>query len=148
MNEGDLAVRNHVYRRFVELGRAPRLEELAEELGLSEDGMYAALRRLHDEHALVLEREESVRIRMANPFSAVQTPHRVEAAGRWWFANCAWDAFGVLAALGVDGHVASSCSDCAEAIELDVRDGRPADGPEVVHLLVPAARWWADIVFT
>jgi hypothetical protein len=32
---------------------------------------------------------------MLNPFSAVETPHRVEAGGRSWFANCAWDALGI-----------------------------------------------------
>ena len=97
MDERDLALRNHVYRRFVELGRAPTLSEIAGELGLSPTEAEAGLRRLHDAHALVLERDRP-EIRMANPFSAVPTPHRVEAAGRSWHANCAWDAFGIPAA--------------------------------------------------
>ena len=42
---------------------------------------------------------------MANPFSAVPTPYRVQADGRSWFANCAWDAFGICAALHVDGRI-------------------------------------------
>ena len=49
---------------------------------------------------------------MAHPFSAVPTVHRVRAAGRSWYANCAWDAFGVLAALDVNGRVSSTCADC------------------------------------
>jgi hypothetical protein len=86
---------------------------------------------------------------MLAPFSAVPTPYRTRARNRWWYANCAWDAFGVLAALGGDGHVSSSCPDCAEAIELDVRDCRPLDSDGyMAHLLVPAAHWWDDIVFT
>ena len=85
---------------------------------------------------------------MANPFSAVPTAYRVAADGRWWYANCAWDAFGVCAALGVDGHVSSSCPDCGEPIEIDVRDHQPVPDEHLVHLLVPAARWWDDIVFT
>jgi Alkylmercury lyase len=149
MDEGDLRVRNHVYRRFVELGRAPRFDELADELGLAAVELEAALARLHDAHALVLEPNDSRRLRMANPFSAIPTPHRVEARGRWWYANCAWDAFGIVAALGADGHVASSCPDCAEPIAIDARDGAPvAAGGHVFHVNVPAARWWDDIVFT
>ena len=148
MDERDLAVRNHVYRRFVELGRAPQLDEIATELDLAREDAEAALRRLHDAHALVLERGEPARIRMANPFSAVPTPHRVQAAGRWWYANCAWDSFGILAALAVDGHVSSSCPDCVEPVDIDVRAARPVADEHVVHLLVPAARWWDDIVFT
>ena len=143
MDEADLRLRNDVYRRFVELGRAPRFDELGP-AGEVEAGM----RRLHEAHALVLERDGS-RIRMANPFSAIPTPHRVRARGRWWYANCAWDAFGILAALGEAGHVASSCPDCAEAIDLDIRGGELVDGGgHVFHVNVPAAHWWDDIVFT
>ncbi len=140
----DLALRNLVYGRFVELGRAPTLDELTEETG---EDVEAALRRLHEGHMLVLEPDRPV-IRMANPFSAVPTPYRVEAAGRSWFANCAWDAFGIPAALGVDGHISSSCPDCGEAIEIDLVDRRPEPADDVFHVLLPARSWWDDIVFT
>jgi Alkylmercury lyase len=140
----DLHVRQHVYGRFVELGRAPTLGELEQELGPNVGG---ALRRLDDAHALVLD-PATGELRMANPFSAVPTPHRVEAAGRSWYANCAWDAFGIPAALHVDGHISSSCPDCGEAIQIDIRDARPDPDEHVFHVLVPAAHWWDDIVFT
>jgi hypothetical protein len=104
-------------------------------------------RRLHEEHALVLN-PATDEIRMANPFSAVPTAYRVQAGGRWWYANCAWDAFGILAALDVDGRVESSCPDCGEPYAAEVEDRR-IDRPELLfHCLVPAARWWDDIVFT
>ena len=147
MDDGDLAVRNHVYARFVETGRAPGVDELSDELDLSRDEAVGVLRRLHDAHALVLEPDRPV-IRMLNPFSAVPTPHRVEAGGRSWYANCAWDAFGIPAALGVDGSIETSCPDCAEPIEIDVRDRRPEPDVHVFHVLLPALRWWDDIVFT
>jgi alkylmercury lyase-like protein len=147
MDERGLALRNHVYRRYVELGRAPTLDETAAELGLSSEETANGLRRLHEAHALVLE-PGRLEIRMVNPFSAVPTPHRVKAAGRAWYANCAWDAFGIPAALGSDGRISSSCPDCGEAIEIDVIDGAPVPDRDVVHLLVPARHWWDDIVFT
>jgi hypothetical protein len=143
MEEQDRRLRNEIYAGFVETGRAPR----AEELGLPLEEANAALRRLHDAHALVLERG-TTEIRMLNPFSAVPSAYRVTAGGRTWFANCAWDAFGVCAALGVDGHVSAACADCAEPIEIDVRGGAPEPDEHLVHILVPAARWWDDIVFT
>jgi Alkylmercury lyase len=135
----DLELRNLVYRRFVELGRAPTLDDL----GTTE----AALRRLHDAHMIVLEPDRP-EIRMANPFSGVPTPYRVEADGRSWFANCAWDAFGIPTALGVDGHVSATCPDCGEPIEIDLVGGRPESADAVFHVLVPARSWWDDIVFT
>ena len=52
MDDHDRWIRNLVYRRFIELGRAPTLAELKDALGGDAE---PALRRLHDEHALVLE---------------------------------------------------------------------------------------------
>ena len=63
-------------------------------------------------------------------------------------ANCAWDAFGICAALESDGQIESSCPDCGEPLAIDVRDERPDDTSLLFHCLVPAARWWDDIVFT
>jgi Alkylmercury lyase len=145
MDALDLRVRNHVYRRFVDLGRAPTVAALRDEL--PDVDVAAALLRLHDAHALVLD-ANTRELRMANPFSAVPTPHRVEAGGRSWYANCAWDAFGIPAALQTDGHVSTSCPDCGEPIEVDLAGGRASSDDAVFHVLVPAAHWWDDIVFT
>ena len=148
MDERDLRIRNHVYSSFVRDGRAQTPAEAATELGLPTSEAEAAYRRLHDAHALVLH-AGTTEIRMLNPFSAVETPHRVEAGGRSWFANCAWDALGVPAALHADAVVRSECPDCGEPLELEVRDGRLARGADLlVHFAVPARRWWEDIAFT
>jgi Alkylmercury lyase len=147
MIERDLELRNLTYRLFVELGRAPTADEVAGEAGLARADVTQAWRRLHDAHALVLQ-PPGTQIRMANPFSAVPTPYRVEAAGRSWYGNCAWDAFGICAALHVDGRVESACPDCGEPIAVDVRGERPSDESLLFHCLVPAAHWWDDIVFT
>ena len=99
-----LEVRNLTYRMFVELGRAPSIEEVAGAADLSGVEVQAAWRTLHRGRALVLS-PGTVEIRMANPFSAAPTAYRVQAAGRWWYGNCAWDALGICAALHTDGHI-------------------------------------------
>jgi hypothetical protein len=148
VDELDLRIRNHAYSSFTRTGSAPSPAQAATALGLAEDAVAAAYRRLHDAHALVL-RPGTAEIRMLNPFSAVETPHRVEAGGRTWFANCAWDALGIPAALHADGRVHSSCPDCGDPVELEVREGRLVRGAELlVHFVVPARRWWDDIGFT
>ena len=84
---------------------------------------------------------------MPNPFSAVPTPYRVEAVGRSWYGNCAWDAFGIRGALGVDGPSRATCPDCGEALEVDLAaHGRP-DEPSSTASFRPRS-WWDDIVFT
>jgi hypothetical protein len=137
-----LELRTRTYAAFIELGRAPTAAELGDE-----QVVRAGWRQLHEAHALVLN-PTTDEIRMANPFSAVPTAYRVQAAGRWWYANCAWDALGICSALAADGRVESSCPDCGEPYAVEVR-GRAVDRPDLLfHCLVPAAHWWDDIVFT
>ena len=148
MDALDLRVRNHVYSTFVREGRAQTTAETAAALAVGEDEVADAYRRLHDAHALVLH-PGTREIRMLNPFSAAETPHQVEAGGRSWFANCAWDALGIPAALHTDGTVGSECPDCGEPLSLEVRGGELVRGAELlVHFVVPARRWWDDIAFT
>jgi hypothetical protein len=142
-----LEVRNLTYRMFVELGRAPSIEEVAGAADLSGVEVEAAWRALDRAHALVLDPDTN-EIRMANPFSAVPTAYRVHAAGRWWYGNCAWDAIGICAALRTDGRIETSCPDCGETISFDVRDQRPDDERLLFHCLLPASHWWDDIVFS
>ena len=147
MDKQDLELRNKTYGLFVELGRAPEADEVAERANVTREDVDAAWRRLHDAHALVLN-PATAELRMVNPFSAVPTAYRVEASGRSWYANCAWDAFGVCAALHVEGRIETSCPDCGEPIAVEVRGERPDDESLLFHCLVPAASWWDDIVFT
>ena len=147
MDPQDIALRNQTYRMFVELGRAPSAEEVGISTGSPSAYVRAGWRRLHDAHALVLTASGSD-IRMANPFSAVPTAYRVRADGRWWYANCAWDAFGICAALHADGRIEASCADCGEPLTIAVEEKRPDDTSLLFHCLVPARQWWDDIVFT
>ena len=137
----DLELRRLTYSKLVELGRPPLAAEV--DYGNVVEGW----RELHDAHALVLD-PATDEILMANPFSAVATPYRVQADGRSWYANCAWDAFGICAALHADGEIEATCPDCGEALTIEVRDQQPSDTALLWHCLVPARHWWDDIVFT
>ena len=146
VDERDIELRNATYRRFVDTGRAPMSTELARALATDDAAITAGWRRLHDAHALVLDDRDA--IRMLNPLSTVPTSFRVLADGRWWYANCGWDAFGIGAALGVDSTIETECPDCHERIEVAVRDRRPEPSELIWHVLVPARAWWQDIGFT
>jgi hypothetical protein len=147
MEERDLQLRNLTYGLFVELGRAPTAAEVSTGASIALDEAFAGWRRLHAAHALVLDLT-SGELLMAHPFSAVPTAYRVYANERGWYANCAWDAFGVCAALHSDGRIETTCPDCAEPIVVNVTDGVPDDNSLLFHCLIPALRWWDDIVFT
>ena len=142
-----LAIRNLTYQQFVERGRAPTSAEIAAMVGVEVGEIHTTWQRLHDSHAIVLDASTG-EIRMAHPFSAVPTAFRVHAAGRSWYANCAWDAFGICACLHTDGRIETACADCGDPLACAVRDRQP-DGPGLLfHCLVPASAWWDDIAFT
>jgi hypothetical protein len=146
METADLDLRNATYRLFVDLGRAPTAAEVGAAMNAGEPSVRAGWRRLHEAHALVLDGEGE--ILMANPFAARPTPFRVDAAGRSWFANCGWDAFGIGAAMHVDSTIHTECPDGHEPLQIEVREGMPTAPDLVFHVLVPAASWWNDIGFT
>jgi hypothetical protein len=147
--ELDTRVRLHIYRMFVDAGSPPSAADTAEALAIPESDSVEAYRRLAEGHVIVLE-PGSTEIWMANPLSARPTAFEVTTSGgRSWFGNCTWDAPGILAMVGEDGSVATSCPDCEEPLRLVVEQGS-LRGPEgsVAHFLVPAKNWWDDIGFT
>jgi hypothetical protein len=79
--------------------------------------------------------------------SEVRTPFRVATATASWYAPCAWDAFGIPAALKHDADIDARCAWSDEPIACGVKDSR-AYGGGVIHLLVPAAHFWDDIGYT
>jgi len=158
-----------VYAHFAETGRPPSPDEVAARIARAPEaaGGVDAARvkesyvRLRAQRVLVLE-EDGVSIRMAPPFSGVPTQHVVEAGGIRYFANCAWDSLGIPAALHKPATVHSRCEQSLAPFDLEVGLDGPvgfpppaAGGPGVLdrdewvfHCLVPASKWWDDIVFT
>lgn len=148
MDAFDLDVRRHVYFSVVANGKPPSVAETAEDFGRDEAEIEGAYRRLHDAHALVLF-PDTTDVWMANPFCFAPTVHRVEAGGRRWTGTCAWDSLGIPGALHGDGRIESECACCSEPLSLEISSGELVEGRDLlVHILVPATRWWDDIGFT
>lgn len=170
----DVRVKLGIYRHFAETGRRPSLAEVAARVGAdaapdagagarSDTGsgpdagahvdvgdVRDAYARLRAQRVLVLE-ADGASIRMAPPFSGVPTQHIVDSGGVRYFANCAWDSLGIPAALRRPATVHSRCEQSFEPFDLQVGldgPGLTEAGGWVFHCLVPAAKWWDDIVFT
>jgi hypothetical protein len=143
----DLEVKLAVYHHFAETGRRPAVEEIRDQTGLTADEIRAAYTCLRAQRVLLLE-ADGVSIRMAPPFSGVSTQHVVMAGGRSYFANCAWDALGIPAALQSLATVHSRCEQSMEPLHLEVGLNGPEKSDWVFHCVVPAAHWWDDLVFT
>ena len=143
----DARVRRHIYETIIETGAPPSVAATGDALDAAEPDIVKAYRRLHDAHTIVLV-NDALDIRMAMPFAALRTPFTVHSGDRTYYANCAWDALGVAATLHRDAVVRTACPDCDEPIRIAVVNGAVSAEGYVVHLAVPAADWWKDIVFT
>jgi hypothetical protein len=144
----ETAVKLRLYQTIAETTRAPDAAELARALGASIAEVEEAFRTLSGKRLLVLEPGLSSRIRMAPPFSAVETPFLVRIGEKAYYANCVWDALGIPAALHSDAKVFASDGHTGEALDLEVRGGKPVPRPCAIHFAVPPARWWDDIIYT
>ncbi|MBI3759263.1 MAG: hypothetical protein HY269_05855 [Deltaproteobacteria bacterium] len=148
----DTRVKIAIYAHFAETGRAPTAADIAAKTHAALADVPAAFQRLMAQRVLFLENGGQT-IRMAPPFSGVPTQHTVTIGPRRYFANCAWDTFGIIAALHQPGRVKSRCEHTLEPLDLQVDlDGPQQDAPGFsdwrFHCAVPAAHWWRDLVFT
>ncbi len=141
------AARVYIYTSVAERGAPPTSSALASHLGISRHDALNVLRTLGAERKVILD--DGGEVRMCGPFSAVATRFRVHGAHASWWANCAWDMLGVPASLGVSARVETSCACCDEpaTIAVDAESG-PASIEGLVHILLPARRWYDDIGFT
>jgi hypothetical protein len=129
LTERELALRRTIFEAFAATGGPPQVDDIV------------TLRSLAEQHVVVLGDED--RIVMAHPFAAHDDGARVEAGERTWRGSCAWDAFGIVAALELGEARVTDAS----GVRVAFREGRPVEDA-VFHVAVPAARWWSDIGFT
>jgi hypothetical protein len=144
----ETTVKMNIYETIARTAKAPTSFAVAKALGAPLGEVEAAFESLHKRRLLVPEPGDPTRIRMAPPFSGVETPFPVRVKDKLYYANCAWDAMGIPAALHADAIVEASDGQTGEPIRLEIREGQPIDLPCVIHFAVPAARWWEDILYT
>ncbi len=144
-------VRDLVYRTFAAEGRAPSVGELARRTGGDVESTRALLHELADDHALVLALDGDA-IRMAHPFTAapmafVVTPLDGHDDRRWW-GGCAWDSFGISAALQLDVRIDTACPLCGSRLSYDTGPSTEPPAQLAVRFPRPASQWWDDVVGT
>ena len=144
--EFDNSLRLYTYRHVVATGRAPAVAQAAAEMGSNEAAVRAGYARLSESRAFMLT--ESGELWRVAPFSAVPTAFPVESGGHTYYANCIWDALGIPAALGQDATIPASCACCNLEMMLRVKAGSLLGHEGLVHVAVPASRWYEDVAFT
>jgi Alkylmercury lyase len=97
------------YWHFAETRQRPSLQVIADRVGVDVSRVRKAYVRLRAKRVLVLE-PDGASIRMAPPFSGVPTQHVVIVGETKYFANCAWDSFGIPSALHRRGRFIPAAS--------------------------------------
>jgi hypothetical protein len=142
---GDGLVHQRIIASFVERGRPPSLEELADELGAPVGVVGDALRRLEAEHGVVLH-PGSTEVWIAHPFSGSPTGVWVSDGGRGWWAPCLWCALGiaVLAAPGAAIHARYGGE--AEPAVFSVEAAASVSPAAFVHFPIAVRKAWDNVV--
>jgi len=138
----DSRVHHAVLRSIVDHGHAPTARELADGLAVAPGDAIASLRRLHDNHGLVLHPGTS-EVWIAHPFSLSPTAVWVDDGARGWWAPCLWCAFGVHALVGEDVVVHTRLGGEGAPVMIDVRGGVASD--LVAHFPLPPRRAWDNV---
>jgi hypothetical protein len=72
----------------------------------------------------------------------------VASGGVRYYANCAWDVFGIATVLDRDVSCIAVCPYCSASLDLSVEGGALRAPAGVVHFVVPPKRFWENIHFT
>ena len=127
--------------------RPPHVGETASHFALTHEQAVESYQELQRRHTVLLA-PGTHDIQMAWPFSGVETPFRVRANDKTYFANCAWDALGIPAALHADAEIDAVCAQSGKAIRLSVTGQQVSGSEALVHFLVPFRSWYDDLSFT
>ena len=140
-------IRAFIYRQFAETAHPPHVDKMASFFSLTHEQAAEAYNQLQQRHAILLS-PGTHDIQMAWPFSGVETPFKVRANGKTYFANCAWDSFGIPVVLRADAEIEASCAQSSEPLRFHIANGQVQGSEALVHLLVPFQSWYDDLPFT
>lgn len=141
-------VRAFAYRYMIDHEHPPTLEQTAVQLGLTSKLAQEAYRALHEQHMLYWD-DVTGTIRMLNPFSGIKTSYIVHTLGHQYYANCAWDLFGIVTVLkSPQALLESICPDCGSTMQVKLEMGRIVKGMGIVHFLLPFREWYEDLIYT
>lgn len=146
----DLDIRHYIYTRFAEKALPPITRETAAHFGISIAEAEAAYTRLAEAHQIALA-PGTHSVWMAHPHSSIPTNFLATVGAKEYWANCAWDVFGIAVILGkaAVAHAPCGCGNCNERFDLAVTPGQAlTDSDWLVHFLVPARKFWDDVGYT
>ncbi len=132
LSEPAWIVRKAAFRAILETGQLWDAARAGRSLGLDDTSVRAAVDHLVDVGRVPTDADG--RVTAAAGLSTDPTAHRIEtAAGSRW-TNCAYEALGILGALGVDGRVDTRSPSSGVPIHVRFQGGQPIGSDAVLFL--------------
>jgi|SRR5579864_3717133 len=142
--EIDGRVHHEIIQHIIAVGAAPSTDQLASTLGLSAGDIEHSLKRLEDNHGVVLH-PHSCRPSIIHPFSLSPTAVWIEKGEQGWWAPCMWCALGVAVLVGGTVTIHSRLGGERKDLDLEVKNGIPTRSDVLVHIAVPPRDAWVDV---
>ena len=143
----DIRTRFLINRFFVDQGHAPTTDDLAAMQLCSSGKISTSLRRLQDDHRLVLF-PGTQDIWIAHPFTTIPSNYWIDTGHRGWWGNCGFCALGIAAMLGENVSIHTHSGAEYSPIHIDICNGSIEPRAYQLHIPLPIARWHDNIVYT
>jgi len=139
-----------ILRAMVADGRAPHYTEIARAFGIAPDAGRQLVRDLMSAGLPCWLHPDTDLIASFPPFNNLPTQYQLVVDGaRKWYAQCGLEALAACWTFpGKSVRVEAPCLDCAEPIEITVRDGRVESArPDGIraYVALPAREWRANL---
>lgn len=127
-----VAVDGAAFRRLLRTAQRATAAQLADDLHKPQTAVLHAIDDLHRQGQMRLDTHG--RIVGSAGLSIRPDRHEINLDGRQFWTWCAYDFFGIFAALAANGHAKSVTPDTGQYVQIDFRDGRPQPAPLVLFL--------------
>jgi alkylmercury lyase len=125
-------VRVAAFRRLLRTSERVSATQLAKDLEYTEPAVQNAIDDLHRLGQLRLDADG--RITGSAGLSVHPDRHEIALDGRQFWTWCAYDIFGIFAALAANGHAHTVTPDTSQPVRIHFRDGQPQPAPLVLFL--------------
>ena len=133
-------------RHILDHGYAPDTQELSRILDLPEEATVSALKRLAEDHGVVLHPQQPD-IWAIHPFSLAPTAFWVRSGDGAWWGNCGWCSLGIAALVAEDVTISTSFGAEGRPVDLHIRSGRMIEDNYLIHFPVPMRKCWDNVVY-
>mmetsp|Transcript_5316 Transcript_5316/g.6796 ORF Transcript_5316/g.6796 Transcript_5316/m.6796 type:complete len:236 (+) Transcript_5316:146-853(+) len=143
-----------ILKYIIDHGYAPKPDQLASILTVSQEELSIGLKSLQDDHGVVLH-PNSDEIWVIHPISLAPTnfvvrldPEEGTKRTREWWGTCAWCSLGLANLLKQDVTIVASLGADRQQVELHIKDGQLLEKDYVVHFPVPMTNAWDNVIYT